>query len=168
MGIEFDTFMPVRSLNGAFPARGSEATSAYSQSYSLVDFLLDKYGQEKMQALLLALAGASGYDQALEQVYGFNVDGLEEAWRAAIGAPPRSIPPTPTPIVAAAIPTVNPAGVAQSQPTPASNAAAPSEPDSGASSGICALGLVPLLAIAGLAGLRQSRRRSRRQSWRRS
>jgi hypothetical protein len=168
MGIEFDTFMPVRSLNGAFPARGSEATSAYSQSYSLVDFLLDKYGQEKMQALLLALAGASGYDQALEQVYGFNVDGLEEAWRAAIGAPPRSIPPTPTPIVAAAIPTVNPAGAAQSQPTPASNAAAPSGPDSGASSGICALGLIPLLAIAGIAGLRQSRRRSRRQSWRRS
>jgi hypothetical protein len=168
MGIEFDTFMPVRSLNGAFPARGSEATSAYSQSYSLVDFLLDKYGQEKMQALLLALAGASGYDQALEQVYGFNVDGLEEAWRAAIGAPPRSIPPTPTPIVAAAIPTVNPAGAAQSQPTPASNAAAPSGPDSGASSGICALGLIPLLAIAGFAGLRQSRRRSRRQSWRRS
>jgi hypothetical protein len=166
MGIEFDTFVPVRSLNGAFPARGSEATSAYSQSYSLVDFLLTTYGQEKMQALLLALAGANGYDEALEAVYGFNVDGLEVAWRAAIGAPSRAIPPTPTAIVAAAIPTVNPLGAARSQPTPAVAVVEPdsSAPDSSAPSGPCALGLAPLLMVAGFAGLRRrSRRRSRRR-----
>lgn len=155
MGVELDTFMPVRSLNGAFPARGSEATSAYSQSYSLVDYLLSTYGQEKMQALLLALAGASDYDEALEQVYGFNVDGLEVAWRAAIGAPERTIPPTPTAIVAGAIPTINPAGAAQSQPTPVVTAAPVGEQNAGDSSGLCALGLAPLLVFAGFAGFRQ-------------
>jgi hypothetical protein len=155
MGVELDTFMPVRSLNGAFPARGSDATSAYSQSYSLVDYLLSTYGQEKMQALLLALAGASDYDEALEQVYGFNVDGLEVAWRAAIGAPERTIPPTPTAIVAGAIPTINPAGAAQSQPTPVVTAAPAGEQNSGDSSGLCALGLAPLLVFAGFAGFRR-------------
>jgi hypothetical protein len=155
MGIEFDTFVPVRSLNGAFPARGSDATSAYSQSYSLVDFLLDTYGQAKMQAYLLTLAGASGYDPALEQVYGFNVDGLEEAWRAAIGAPARAIPPTPTAVAASAIPTVNPIGAAQSQPTPAVTAAPAGQPDTGASSGLCAVSLAPLLLVAGLATFRR-------------
>ncbi len=174
-GIEQDTFMPVRSLNGAFPARGSEATSAYSQSYSLVDFLLNTYGQDKMQALLLALAGANGYDEALQQVYGFNEDGLEVGWRAAIGAPPRTIPPTPTAIVASAIPTVNPSGAARSQPTPLVTAPGSGAPgsdvpdsgvsDSGASSGLCALGLAPLLMVAGFAGLRgrRGRRRSSRE-----
>ena len=169
MGIEFDAFAPVRSLNGAFPARGGEATSAYSQSYSLVAYLLDNYGQEKMQQLLLALADAAGYDDALEQVYGFNADGLEEAWRAAIGAPERAIPPTPTPIAAAAIPTVDPLGAAQSWPTPPAPATpadagtvAPSSDegspsDEGSSPGLCALGLAPLLLIGGLVAIRGRR-----------
>ena len=163
MGIEFDTFMPVRSLNGAFPARGSEATSAYSQSYSLVDFLLNNYGQEKMQELLLALAGAAGYDEALQQVYGFNADGLEEAWRAAIGAPARTIPPTPTPVLAAAIPTVNPIGAAQSQPTPATTAVPAVSQDQNDSSGLCALGLAPLLVVAGLVTVGRKRDGRRKQ-----
>jgi hypothetical protein len=174
MGIEFDAFAPVRSLNGAFPARGDEATIAYSQSYSLVAYLLDTYGPEKMQQLLLTLADAAGYDDALEQVYGFNADGLEEAWRGAIGAPARTIPATPTPIAAAAIPTVDPLGAAQSWPTPAaaeppadaSNEVSSSSEGSSSvessSSGLCALGLAPLLLIGGLVVFRG--RRGRRET----
>lgn len=173
-GIANNTFQPVRSLNGAFPARGSDAGSAYSQSYSLVAYLLQAYGQEKMQALLLTLASGEDYDRALEQVYGFNADGLEVEWRAAIGAPPRVIPPTPTPISAASVPTVVPLGGIQSVPTPVearpgdgtagedgstdqvvgsqptATAARPAAEDSG--SGICAAGLVPLALVLTLTG----------------
>lgn len=188
-GIEEDAFQPVRSLNGPFPTRGGEASMAYSQSYSLVAHLLDNYGPEKMQQLLLTLADATAYDAALEQVYGFNVDGLEVAWRAAIGAPPRQIPATPTPIVAALIPTVEPLGAARSMPTPgpastsapeapppelsppaeegpvsgpspttqegaAPATAAPEQTSStGGSSGLCGLGLVPLVVGFGLAAV---------------
>ena len=115
--VEANIFYPVRSLNGAFPSHDSSARLAYSQSYSLVNFLLDTYGPEKMQELLLTLAEAEAYDAALEQVYGFNADGLEAAWRQAVGAPPRQIPPTSTPISAASIPTVIPLNGAQSVPT---------------------------------------------------
>lgn len=163
-GIRNNAFQPVRSLNGPFPARGDAVTSAYSQSYSLVAYLLDTYGQEKMQELLLTLAGAAGYDQALEQVYGFNADGLETAWRAAIGAPERQIPPTPTPINVAAIPTIVPLNAAQSWPTPqtAEVTEAPLVPaDSPSSedrnSAICGLSLAPLLLFAGLAVKSSSR-----------
>lgn len=159
MGIEFDTFMPVRSLNGAFPARGDEATGAYSQAYSLVDYLLSTHGREKIQRFLLTLADAAGYDEALEEVYGFNVDGLEEAWRAAIGAPARVIPPTPTPIVAAAIPTVDPLGAARSQPTPVAISVPDETVDRGTTSGLCALGLAPLLMVFGFATARRRRKR---------
>ena len=103
-GIQNNDFQPVRSLNGAFPAHDDQARAAYSQSFSLVNFLLESYGQEKMLTLLQSLAGGVGYDTALEQVYGFNADGLEVAWREAIGAPSRQIPPTPTPLTAASHP----------------------------------------------------------------
>src|SRR5690606_29179897 len=111
------SFAPLRSLNGPFPAHDSDASLAYSQSYSVVDFLLRQYGRENLQLLLLLLAEGEGYDEALQQVYGFNVDGLELAWSADLGLPPREIPSTPTPITAAAIPTIAPMGAPRSQPT---------------------------------------------------
>jgi hypothetical protein len=147
-GIENNRFEPVRSLNGAFSSHGPDAGIAYSQSYSVVKFLLDSYGQEQMQALLLTLAQGEGYDEALEAVYGFNVDGLEQAWRKNLDLPPREIPPTPTAVSANAIPTIEPFGLPESVPTePAAAATAvpPSTNDSG--SGICNLTAFPLLLI---------------------
>ena len=151
-GVRDNTFEPLRSLSGPFPAHGPAAGIAYSQSYSVVAYLLEAYGQEKMQDLLLTLAEGAGYDEALEQVYGFNVDGLEVAWREAIGAQPRPIPPTPTAIVAANVPTVVPAAAPRSLPTAEAAAApppaAPSSPD------LCGLGLIPVLLIGLFVGER--------------
>jgi hypothetical protein len=163
-GIEDDDFQPVRSLNGAFPAHSESANAAYSQSYSLVDFLLQDYGQEALQTLILELAAAEGYDAALEKVYDFNADGLELAWRESIGAPARQIPATPTPLSAAAIPTVVPLNAAQSVPTPSSvqpaNTAADENTDAEeAPAGICGLGLAtPLLfGLGAMVVLRRKR-----------
>jgi len=169
-GLKNGAFQPVRSLNGSFPARGDEATSAYSQSYSLVSFLLEAYGQEKMQELLLTLAGAASYDSALEQVYGFNADGLEVAWREAIDAPPRAILPTPTRLVAAAIPTVEPLNAAQDWPTPqlqASLAETPvpqQNPPANDAVSTCSLGLAPLLLIAGITTYSLKRRKGNKRA----
>ena len=79
--LENNTFAPLRSLNGSFPAHGGAAGSAYSQSYSVVDYLLDTYGQAQMAALITTLATGESYDDALTDVYGFNTDGLETEWR---------------------------------------------------------------------------------------
>ncbi|MFQ5401482.1 MAG: peptidase MA family metallohydrolase [Anaerolineae bacterium] len=157
-GLQQNSFAPIRSLNGPFPADEGAAGVAYGQSYSVVAFLLEEYGQQKMQELLLTLAQGAGYDEALEQVYGFNVDGLELAWRASIGAPERPIPPTPTPLVAANIPTVAPPGVPRSVPTPPT-AVAPSPPAKKPSTGICGLGIIPLLIVGVTAGSKSARRR---------
>ncbi|MEW5987680.1 MAG: peptidase MA family metallohydrolase [Chloroflexota bacterium] len=141
-----DNLSPVRSLNGAFPAHDQAAGIAYSQSYSLVAFLLEQYGREKMQELLLTLAAGEGYDDALEMVYGFNADGLEVAWRKAIGAPARVMPPTPTPLVAAAIPTAGPLRAPQSLPTPAGLPTTGPTAEEG-SPGLCGLALAPLFLL---------------------
>lgn len=157
-GIANNSFEPLRSLNGAFSAHGDAAGIAYSQSYSVVDYLLTTYDREPMQQLLLTLAAGAGYDEALETVYGFNIDGLEQEWRAAIGVPPRDIPPTPTPLTAARVPTVVPQGVPLSVPTPpaAAATAVPLTEAPADGPGLCNLGLAPLLLV-GLVFLKRRR-----------
>ena len=151
-GLENNAFEPLRSLNGAFAADHSQAGMSYSQSFSVVDYMLDTYGQEKMQTLLIVLADGADYDEALQEVYGFNIDGLEAEWRAAIGADPRDIPPTPTPLAISAIATYEPSGLPESVPTP-ETAVSPQNNTPAQPSSICGLGLIPLLLVG--VGLRK-------------
>jgi len=94
--IRDDTLLTVRSLSGSFSEVSDKAYLSYSQSYSITRFLIETYGQGKMTALLLALRDGMTIDEALIQIYGFNIEGLEDAWRQAIGAQPRSISAQPT------------------------------------------------------------------------
>jgi len=84
--IHDNTLLTVRSLSAGFSEVASKALLSYSQSYSIVKFLIESYGQDKMTGLLMALRDGSTIDNALENIYGFNVEGLEEEWRKAIQA----------------------------------------------------------------------------------
>ncbi len=116
-----DTLLPVRSLNGGFSEQSSEANLSYGESYSLVNFLVKQYGQDKMIALLKILRDGSTIDDALKSIYNFDTDGFEDAWRASIGAKPRTIgnaSPTATP-QPTIVPTYVPVSGAPIGPTPA-------------------------------------------------
>jgi len=71
----------VRSIASPFSAIGGQASLAYAQSHSLVEFLITDYGQGKMLALLETFKQGSSYDGALVSVYGFDMDGLDALWR---------------------------------------------------------------------------------------
>jgi len=77
----------VRSLASPFSAYAAQSALSYAQSYSLVDFLIGNYGQKKMLELLNTFREGSGYDAALEKVYGFDMDGLDALWREHVTAP---------------------------------------------------------------------------------
>ena len=116
-----NTLLPVRSLSGGFSEDPSKADISYTQSYSLVQFLIEKYGQDKMLDFLRTLRDGATVDEALQQAYGFDIEGFEDAWRAEIGAQPRSgsaAKPTPT-RVPTIVPTFKPASVSIAAPTPA-------------------------------------------------
>jgi len=81
-----ERLISVRSLSSPFSAYAEEAVLAYAQSYSLVEFLIASYGQEKMLELLNTFREGSTYDGALKEVYGFDMDGLDVRWRDYIGA----------------------------------------------------------------------------------
>ena len=76
-----DSLISVQSLSSPFSAYAEEALLSYAQSYSLVEFLITGYGQVKMLELLNTFREGSGYDAALERVYGFDMDGLGSLWR---------------------------------------------------------------------------------------
>jgi hypothetical protein len=88
------SLISVQSLASPFSAFPDEAVLSYAESYSLVDFLITSYGQAKMSQLLAVFRQGSGYDEALEAVYGFDMSGLNSLWReyvtnkyqAAVGA----------------------------------------------------------------------------------
>jgi hypothetical protein len=109
--IREDSLLTVRSLSSGFSEVADKAYLSYSQSYSITRYLIEFHGQEKMTSLLVSLRDGLTIDEALMQTYGFNVDGLEGAWRESIGAQPPSfsaqptVQPTPT-----FVPTIVPVG----------------------------------------------------------
>jgi len=98
--IQQGTLLSVRSLSQIFSNDPDLANLAYAQSYSLVAFLVEVFGPEKMVRLLDEFRQGTPEDLALQRVHSFDRDGLEAAWREHIGA--------------AAIPV---SGTAQTKPT---------------------------------------------------
>lgn len=94
--IQDDTLLTIRSISGAFAEAQNKVDLSYGQSYSIVNFLIETYGQAKMTALLTTLRDGATVDDALTQTYGFNIEGLEDAWRQAIGAKPQTVSAQPT------------------------------------------------------------------------
>jgi len=94
-----DRLIPLKNLR-SFPGDPNLTLVAYGQGRSAVEYMLEEFGNEKMRQLLAVLGGGQSIDGALQAVYGFGIDDLEDQWREYIGADPYVEPtpgPTPTP-----------------------------------------------------------------------
>ncbi len=85
--ISEDKLISVRSLCSPFSAETEKACLSYAESYSLVEYLLADYGQERMLNLLTLFREGNTYDEALMKAYGFDIDGLDARWREALVSP---------------------------------------------------------------------------------
>jgi hypothetical protein len=79
-----DTLISVRSLSSPFSAYSEQSYLSYAQSLSLVEFLINSYGQDRMFELLGTFKQGSSYDAAFESVYDFDMDELNTLWREYI------------------------------------------------------------------------------------
>ncbi len=99
--------LSVREIT-AYPGDAGKIELFYGEAWSLVTYLVDTYGPAKFAQLYAGIKSGKGVDKALQAVYGFDQDGLDNAWRIAKGLSPRPTPapttlaPSPTPIVALA------------------------------------------------------------------
>lgn len=130
--IEQDTLLSVRELGEIFSNDPELASLSYAQSLSLVEFLIDRYGQEQMLQLLGEFKEGMPEDGALMAVYGMDRDGLEAAWREWVGAAPMQsrepsgTTPTPFPTLA---PITGPVVAPSEAPQTTDQPAAPASPD---------------------------------------
>jgi Peptidase MA superfamily len=169
------TLMPLDSLAGNFPTSSDRFFQAYAESVSSIDYLVRKYGRDKLVALIRSYARGVTDDEAFQGALGVDVDGFDTAWRAELDAKqpavlgPQPAPPGPLPSgwtesdgsSGIAIPTGQPGATR----VPATGAAAPSSPANGTGRGgstvpiiVAVLGL--FLAIAALGyGVARPRRR---------
>ena len=80
-----DRLISVQSLASPFSAYAEQSYLSYAESYSLVEYLISTYGSDKMLELLNTFREGSSYDGALEEVYGFDMDGLNDLWLKYVG-----------------------------------------------------------------------------------
>lgn len=95
-----DELLLVRGMD-SFPGRSDETILAYGQSYSLVKYLIDTYGGEKLRAVFESMRQGNSAADAIQKTYGMAMDELDAAWRKYVGARPRKYEtsqPTPVPI----------------------------------------------------------------------
>jgi hypothetical protein len=103
-----DILFSVRSLSDGFSEHAGRAHLSYAQSYSLVDYLISTFGQQKMLELLEAFQSGYRYDHALHQVYGFDADGLDGLWRQTVGVSVQSSSSSELEPTATVYPTIQP------------------------------------------------------------
>jgi len=164
--VQTDTLFRLRSLNS--PANVPERINGfYGQSWSTVDYLIREYGEQSFADLFATIFEGSDVEVALETVYGFDSDGLYNAWRDDQGLAPIEFAPIDNSGFAPTEATVAPLGV----PTPlgsappssggaGSTAAGSNAPSGGSSSGGVEVpsdgagssGVI-VLVVAGLAAL---------------
>jgi hypothetical protein len=92
LGIANDNLLSVRSMT-SYSGQADKVDLYYGECYSVVTYLIDEFGRERMTALLSVFAEGSLQNVALTQVYGFDVEKLDALWRESLGLGPRSLAP---------------------------------------------------------------------------
>ncbi len=102
-----DELPPLLTLANGFSAYGASASLSYTQSFVIVEYLIDEYGSEMMFELLDTVRSGKKIDVALEEVYGFDTAGLDVEWRRTTG-----FEATPTPESDAEVADATPTAIA--------------------------------------------------------
>jgi len=173
--IESDSLLSIRSLASNFPQDYDLAILSYAESSSVVGFIFEIYGNEAMAQLLEVFAVGAHQDDGFRDALGFDVDGLEDEWRAHIGAPPRegvtrATPvPTEAPEAATATPLPEPSATSRARvvatdtpsPQPTATLGEPqgktSAPESEPLTGLWCLSPLPGVMLLGLLSLLRPR-----------
>jgi len=105
-----DTLLTFQVLSGGFSEDPEKADLSYSQSYKMVEFLIQQFGKEKLLDLLVALRSGGELNESLVSVYGMDMQQFENNFRSQLGLPAsdtRKRSATDTPTVVPTIPPIS-------------------------------------------------------------
>jgi hypothetical protein len=83
--LENDTLPDMCSLERGFSAYGNSAHLSYVQSKFIVNYLINEYGADNLEQLLLTLQKGERINPAMQKIYGFDTKQLDDVWRSAMG-----------------------------------------------------------------------------------
>ncbi|HXG42307.1 MAG TPA: peptidase MA family metallohydrolase [Dehalococcoidia bacterium] len=103
-----DALLPLSSI-GSYPGDPAKVNLFYGQSWALVSYLIETYGEERFAQLFATFKKGATVDGALRSVYGLGLYDLEDRWRESLGLQPvprpdRESQGIPTPLPPSAIP----------------------------------------------------------------
>ena len=102
--IRTNNLLPITGMEGQ-PGTPEDVIIFYGQARSIVSFMIEEYGVEKMQELMATIKSGRNYRNAIPLVYGIEPIELENQWRDRLGVERRQLPaksnlPTPLPTAA--------------------------------------------------------------------
>lgn len=77
--------IPVRALNASFPLDPDQALLSYAESRSIVQYIIEELGDERMADLVAIFRSEVSFDEAVEGALGMSIDELDAAWKAWLG-----------------------------------------------------------------------------------
>ena len=77
---------------GSFSGEAEDILIAYGQGKSVVNFMVNQWGEDKISELFTSLRRSRDIDSSLLQVYGVDQYGLDSAWRSSLGLDPLPSP----------------------------------------------------------------------------
>lgn len=76
-----NTTLSFVDIKDYFPSEKNQMSLAYAQSVSIVDFIVDKYGEKKLIKLLKNMGGKDNFYASFEKTYGINFSKIEVEWK---------------------------------------------------------------------------------------
>jgi hypothetical protein len=77
----------IRALNSNFPYDPADASLAYAESYSIVRFIIDEFGEDKLAAIIAAYREGVSHDEAVKAGLGVDIDELDRLWKESLDYP---------------------------------------------------------------------------------
>ncbi len=98
---ETGNLISLDALSASFPTDPDQALLSYAQSRDVVTYIIDAYGTEAMEDLIVAFHEAMPVEDAIEDALGLSIDELDEAWRDTLPSPIVDVKPTSEVVVVA-------------------------------------------------------------------
>ena len=89
--IATDNLLPITAMRSQ-PGNPQDVIIFYGQARSIVRYMVDEFGEEKMRELMATLKGGRNIGNVVQLVYGVSLIELENMWRDRLGVSHRQAP----------------------------------------------------------------------------
>ena len=81
---EKDLLLSLRTISGPFSSNPALAYLSYAESQSVLEYMLEAYGGDRIHDLLMLLKSGETLEEALLASIGVGLDGLEDGWHRSL------------------------------------------------------------------------------------